>query len=114
MALYGWLMVTLRNVLALMLSNMLYRNMAIYQTPSLHTYQEDGHYFYVLNFTMPIRLWVYDIGENEWHERADFDSSTGLFKKTGHKTTYLFFNKHLVADYENGNLYEQKFEYLYK
>lgn len=72
-----------------------------------YTYQEDGHYFYVLNFTNANTTWVYDIGENEWHERADFDSSTGLFKRNRPQNHIFVFNKHLVADYENGNLYEQ-------
>lgn len=70
-----------------------------------YTYQEDGHYFYVLNFTNANTTWVYDIGMGEWHERASF--SAGQYNRARPQTHMFVFNKHLVGDYQNGNVYVQ-------
>lgn len=42
------------------------------------TYEEQGHYFYVLNFPTANATWVYDLTTGQWHERGvwnglDFD-----------------------------------------
>ena len=37
-----------------------------------YTYQQDGHTFYVLNFTDADTTWVYDAATGAWHERAAF------------------------------------------
>ena len=72
-----------------------------------YTYQEDGHYFYALNFPSASTTWVYDIGIGEWHERAYFNLVSGEYERhRGQCHTYCF-NKHLVGDYVNGKVYEQ-------
>jgi hypothetical protein len=35
-------------------------------------YQEEGHYFYVLNVPGAPTTWVYDFTENQWHERQSY------------------------------------------
>jgi hypothetical protein len=69
-----------------------------------YTYQENGHYFYVLNFAGAPTSWVYDASTNLWHERAF--TRDGNFER--HRANYhAFFNgKHIVGDYENGKIYE--------
>lgn len=70
-----------------------------------YTYQEDGHFFYVLNFNSANTTWVYDVGLQQWHERAYFDN--GSYQRQRQQFHIFAFNKHLVGDYENGKLYEQ-------
>jgi hypothetical protein len=71
-----------------------------------YTYQEGGHFFYVLNFDEG--TWVFDISTGLWHERARLDS--GEFKR--HRANVYSFAPtilggiHLVGDFENGNLYQ--------
>ena len=68
------------------------------------TYQENGHSFYVLNFTNANTTWVYDLTTRLWHERAYLEK--GAFQRhraDGHAFAY---GKHYVGDYENGNIYE--------
>ena len=36
------------------------------------TYAQGGHVFYVLTFPQASRTWVYDVTEQEWHERAAY------------------------------------------
>lgn len=72
-----------------------------------YTYQEDGHYFLVINFTNANTSWVYDINLGAWHERAAYSNNLGQFIRDSGQNHIFAFNKHLVADYQNGNLYEQ-------
>lgn len=72
-----------------------------------YTYQEDGHYFYCLNFTTANTTWVYDIGMGLWHERAFFVPSRGQYERDRGQTHMYAFGKHLVGDYANGNIYQQ-------
>jgi len=68
-----------------------------------YTYQQDGHTFYVLNFTDADTTWVYDAATGAWHERAAYRN--GQFKR--HRgNCYARFNGDLVVgDYQNGKLY---------
>lgn len=72
-----------------------------------YTYQEDGHYFYCLNFTAANTTWVYDIGMNMWHERAYFNLVGGNYERDRGQSHMYCFGKHLVGDYANGNIYQQ-------
>lgn len=74
------------------------------------TYQEDGHYFYVLNVpTMPTTL-VYDIGMDEWHERGLW--SDAAYSRDRPSCHVAAFGKHLVGDYTLGIVYEQSLNIL--
>lgn len=69
-----------------------------------YTYQENGHHFYVLNFTNANTTWVFDTTTMLWHERVY--TYQGAFQR--HRADcHAFFNgKHIVGDYQNSNLYE--------
>jgi hypothetical protein len=49
--------------------------------------------------------WSYDISTNEWHQRAWLHSSGDLHRIRPRCHLY-FAGKHLVGDWENGNVYE--------
>jgi hypothetical protein len=68
------------------------------------TYQQDGHYFYILNFPSASKTWAYDSTTGLWHERA-YLSNGQLYRDRADCHMYAF-GKHVVGDYENGNIYE--------
>lgn len=72
-----------------------------------YTYQEDGHYFYVLNLPDLDTTIVYDIGLQQWHERAYWNLETGQYERHRGSCHAYAFGKHLIGDYENGIIYEQ-------
>ena len=68
-----------------------------------YTYQQNGHYFYILNFSNASTTWCYDSSTGLWHERAY--TNAGNFER--HRASYHAFaySTHIVGDYENGKLY---------
>lgn len=60
-----------------------------------HSYQENGHFFYVLNSSNGIAktTWVYDMTTNMWHERARW---------TGTEYTAQNWQNHTMAFYSSG------------
>ena len=70
-----------------------------------YTYQQDGHSFYVLTFPTADKTWVLDLTSNSWHERAGYDSVTGMFTRHRSNCQAAFNNEVIVGDYANGNLY---------
>lgn len=76
-----------------------------------YAYQEEGHFFYVLNIpNMPTTL-VYDVSEGQWHERAWFNVVTGQYERQRQNCHTFNFSQHLVGDYQNGNVYVQSLDY---
>jgi hypothetical protein len=74
------------------------------------TYQENGHHFYVLNFTSANTSWVFDTTTNLWHERVYTDQGQlGRHRANSHAFAY---NKHVVGDYETGKIYELSASHL--
>ncbi len=69
------------------------------------TYADEGHAFYVLSSVSGNETWVYDISTGEWHRRAWLHSSGDLHRIRPRCHMY-FAGKHLVGDWENGNIYE--------
>jgi hypothetical protein len=69
-----------------------------------YTYQQDGHTFYVLNFTDADTTWVYDAATGSWHERAAFRN--GDFKRHRGNCHARFNNQALIGDFENANIYQ--------
>lgn len=69
------------------------------------TYQDAGHVFYVLNFPTADKTWVFDVQEGLWHQRAWMDTSGGLHRHRANCHCFAF-GKHLVGDFENGQIYE--------
>lgn len=68
------------------------------------TYQDDGHNFYVLSFPTANATWVFDTQTKLWHERAYLIN--GNFNRHRGATHAFAYGKHVVGDWENGNLYE--------
>jgi len=75
-----------------------------------YTYQEDGHFYYVLNIDGLDTTLVYDITMQQWHERAYFDPATSRYMRQRQDNHVFVFGKHLMGDYINGNLYEQSLD----
>lgn len=71
---------------------------------SSYTYQQDGHEFWVINFTAGNATWVYDVTTQLWHERA-YTGDTGLLERQRGEIHLEAFGKHLVSDYATGVLY---------
>ncbi len=68
-----------------------------------YTYQQDGHTFYVLNFTDADTTWVFDAATGAWHERAGFRN--GDFKRHRGNCHARFNGEPVIGDYQNGKLY---------
>lgn len=80
-------------------------------TATSYTYQESGHYFYVLNIISAPSSLVYDITEKQWHERTRWNTNSGLYERDRAQFHMYAFGKHLVSDYEDGRIYEQSLNY---
>lgn len=75
------------------------------QDASAYTYQENGHYFYCINFPSGNSTWVFDVELQLWHERAYF--SNGEYSRQRQWNHVYAFGMHLVGDYETGDVYNQ-------
>lgn len=69
------------------------------------TYQREGHVFYVVTGGGMGTTLVYDISTQEWHERAYLNEG-GFFELHLASCGMYAFNKFLVGDRSNGNIYE--------
>lgn len=79
-------------------------------------YLDAGHLFWAVNFWAQSQTWVYDVTENEWHQRAGWNPTTRQF--TRYQPWYHVFipewgtgGKHIVGDPTTGNLYEQSLNF---
>lgn len=68
------------------------------------TYEDGGHFFYALNFPGAKTTLVVEVGTGLWHERVYLNNGAEERDRAEHHA--FAFNKHLVGDYANGNLYE--------
>lgn len=75
-------------------------------TANGYCYQEEGHFFYVLNFPNGTSSLVYDVTMESWHERCDLDINGFFTRHVGMGHAFCF-NNHVVPDYKNGNIYKQ-------
>ena len=75
-----------------------------------YTYQEDGHLFYVLNFSSANTTWCYDCITGLWHERAYLDSEGQLDRHRGNIHAYVFGN-HYISDYYTDEIFVQSNEF---
>lgn len=77
-------------------------------TCTAYGYQEDGHYFYVLNVPSANTSYVYDLNTTMWHERQSTlpDGTQSRHRGQNH----IFLNgKHIIGDYQNGNVYTYEY-----
>jgi hypothetical protein len=77
---------------------------------SAHSYQEDGHTFYVLNADEG--SWAYDLKTQEWSERAWLNPASGQQERARPECHAYALGGHVVTDYENGKVYLQSLDYL--
>ena len=70
------------------------------------TFTFEGHSFYWITFPTGNATWVYDLTTNLWHERAYLDPVSGVLGRHRANSHVYFAGKHLVGDFENGNIYE--------
>jgi hypothetical protein len=68
-----------------------------------YSYQDGGHFFYVLYVPGSQWSWTYDVSESLWHKRAFW---TGNAYQAHHSWNHVYaFGKHLVGDWSSNNLY---------
>jgi hypothetical protein len=67
-------------------------------------YQQEGHDFYVLSGGGLETSLVYDLTTGLWHERAFLDIDGSFSQHIGRSCIFAF-NRHLVGDRRNGNVY---------
>lgn len=76
------------------------------------SYEEGGHWFYVLTLPTADKTWVYDLtsseasGKNRWHERASFNQTTGAFHRQRANCFMNFGNVRMVGDYQSGRVHQ--------
>jgi hypothetical protein len=75
-----------------------------------YTYSEDGHKYYVINGGGLETTLVFDVSTRMWHERA-FKNTDGSFSQHLAICHMYAFNRHLVGDRRNGNIYEMSMEF---
>lgn len=68
------------------------------------TYQQLGHTFYVLTFPSGNATWVYDIGEELWHERVYTDTNGGENRIAANDCAVAY-GIIVVGDWQTGSLY---------
>lgn len=73
--------------------------------------QMAGHYWYVLTFPSANKTWVYDLSNSQWHERFYLNEDGSESRERA--GCHAFWNgRHIVGDFENGNLYEQSLDFF--
>jgi len=68
-------------------------------------YELNRHAFYHLNFTGVPTTWTIDAQTGLWHERRSMDAQ-GTLSRWRAQYHAICGSRHIVGDYENGNLYE--------
>lgn len=70
-----------------------------------YTYQQEGHYFYIITFKNGDKTFCWDDTTQAWHERNHRDAVGNIGR---HRALYqeLFNEKNYVSDFANGNIYE--------
>lgn len=74
-----------------------------------YSYQDRGHLFWVLYVPGGDCTWVYDVGETMWHKRAAWVNGV-WFPHWSWNHVYAF-GKHLVGDWNTGNVYDMSPDY---
>lgn len=67
----------------------------------------NGHFWYVLTFPTADKTWVYDTTTGEWFERASL-LPNGEFTRHRANCSAFAGGKHVIGDFENGNIYEMR------
>ncbi len=75
------------------------------------SYEFDGHYFIQWNIPGAPYSIVFDMLTQQWHYRSRWNPATGKWERDRADTHVFIWDKHLVTDYENGNIYEMSAKY---
>jgi hypothetical protein len=75
-----------------------------------YSYQTRGHLFWVLYVPNSDCNWVYDVTENMWHKRASWVN--GAWGPHFSWNYCYAFGRHLVGDWNSGNIYDMSFDHL--
>lgn len=67
------------------------------------SYQESGHFFYVITFPTQNISFSYDLTSGKWHQRASF--SNGSFNRESGNCCEFFNGWNITGDYDTGGLY---------
>jgi len=70
-----------------------------------YTYQEKGHYFYVITVTN-VGTFVFDETTGKWHERSFWNPSTGFYERHKSSHSAFAFGKNYVGFNGDDNLYQ--------
>lgn len=76
-----------------------------------YTYQENGKWYYVINFTLGNQTWVYNVNMGVWHERLYWNADLGIYERHRSEMHVFCFGKHLVGDYATGDIYDMSLNY---
>lgn len=71
-----------------------------------YTYEQEGHFFYCLNFPEADTTWCYDLTTQMWHERCYTDPNTGEQQRDLADCYGFLDGNRVVGDYRNGNIYQ--------
>ena len=74
-----------------------------------YTYIEEGHQFYVINFTSEKTL-TYDLTTGQWHIRASWNSLTGQNIRNKAQWCAFFNGKNYVGSYKDADIYEMSLD----
>lgn len=81
-----------------------------------YVYQQEGHSFYVLNFTSAATTLVYDLSTGLWHERSFTNPTNGEQERHRPQHHVFYDNQNIVSDYGVFRLYtldpSQSFDYI--
>jgi hypothetical protein len=77
-----------------------------------YSYQDSGHLFWVIYIPNTDCSWVYDVAEGLWHKRAVWNENTAKWMPHRSWNHAYAFGRHLVGDWQTGNLYEMSLSNL--
>ena len=70
-----------------------------------YNYTERGHSFWVISFPTANVTWAWDALTNLWHKRGWWNGSSWDRQRQAYHGYVNAFEKHYVADWQNGNVY---------
>lgn len=76
-----------------------------------YSYQQEGHYFYVINFPSAKTTWAFDFTTQLWHERQYFNTTTAIPERQRQQYHVYWNKKHLVSDYSLNKIYEMSLDF---
>jgi hypothetical protein len=78
-----------------------------------YEYTEPGHKFYCLSLPTVDITWCYDLATNQWCERGELDSGTGLWTKQRQDVHAFWNGAHYVGGQGSAVLYQQSRAFMH-